>query len=278
MNQERENFSNGTDGVQERSGTFTDLHCHCLPGLDDGPSNPAEALALCRALVADSVATAVATPHQLGRYDGLYDAQEIRLAVAQFNRMLAEADIPLTVLPGADVRLDERIVGLLQSDAILTVADTGRYLMLELPHEVFIDPQILLLRLGREGIRTMISHPERQPFLAERPSYVQQWAPFESCLQITAGSFLGEFGRTVEEAAWAFLDQSFPVVVATDAHSTHARAPRMTAAHRLIAEYRGRDVADVLCIENPRRLMAGEELIPVGGPMRYRSIRRGEGR
>jgi protein-tyrosine phosphatase len=249
---------------------FTDIHCHCLPGMDDGPSDEAASLVLCRALVEDSITTVVATPHQLGRYDGSVDAPRIRQAVAALNERLVQAGIPLTILPGADVRLDERIVSLLQSDKILTAADGRKYLMLELPHDVFIDPRMLVTQLVRIGIRTVITHPERHEFLAERPHYVEQWAALELCLQITAASFLGEFGSLSEQAAWAFLDEPLPVVVATDAHNTHGRAPRMNRAYQLIAQRRGREAADIVCIENPKRLVAGQDLLPLGRSARPR--------
>jgi len=253
--------ANRTERVEsERDAGFIDVHCHCLPGLDDGPPDVPSTLALCRALAADRIKTVVATPHQLGRYDGLYDVGTIRLAVAQLNELLVKAQIPLHVLPGADVRIDERIGGFVQSDRVLTVADNGRYLLLELPHEVFIDPETLLAGLAQAGLCGVITHPERHMFLAERPQYVRRWAAYRPCLQITAASFLGGFGRRSERAAWAFLQEPLPLLVATDAHDTTGRAPCMTDAYRLLGRYVGRDGADILCIENPRRLVAGENL------------------
>ncbi len=254
--------ADGTERVGE-DGTpaFTDVHCHCLPDLDDGPSDIPAALTLCRALAADGIATAVATPHQLGRYDGLYDAQAIRKAVAQLNELLLDTQVPLKVLPGADIRIDERITDLVRSDEILTVADGGRYLLLELPHEVFIDPEMLLAGLVEAGFGGVITHPERHMFLAENPEYVLRWASYQPCLQITAASFLGGFGRRSERAAWEFLNAPMPVLVATDAHDMAGRAPCMADAYGLLTRYVGRDGADILCRENPRRLVEGEDLI-----------------
>ena len=246
---------------EEAQAVFVDVHCHCLAGMDDGPGDQAQSLTLCEALAADHISTVVATPHQLGRYDGRYNAAQIRQAVAQLNELLAEAGIALTVLPGADVRIDERIGALLQSDEILTVGDRGRWLMLELPHEVFIDPTMLLAGLAQSGLLVMVSHPERHHFLANRPSHVRQWVPYGACLQITAASFLGEFGAEAERAAWTFLNEPLPILLANDAHDTAGRAPRMTEAYRLLAQQLGTVAADVLCIENPKRLLDGRDLL-----------------
>jgi protein-tyrosine phosphatase len=244
---------------------FVDIHCHCLPGLDDGPENQDEALALCRALADDHIGTVVATPHQLGRYDGSNEGPAVRQAVADLNQLLNEERIPLTVLPGGDVRIDERMADLVQSGRVLTVADGGRYVMLELPHEVFIDPGLLLAELAGTDLHVFVSHPERHRFLARTPHHVRQWLPYGVALQITAASFLGEFGRLSEQAAWQFLDEPLPLLVATDAHDTVQRPPRMTEAYNLLCRHLGREAADVLCFENPQRLLAGEALLQLDG-------------
>ena len=242
-------------------GDFADIHCHCLPGLDDGPADMTEALALCRALVHDGVKEVVATPHQLGRFDGQCNAQIVRRAVEQLNQTLRENGVNLTVLPGADVRLDERIPQLLQSDHILTIADKGRYLLLELPHEVFIDPHVLLKQLDKAAVTAVITHPERHGYLASHPAYVNRWSEYRACLQITAASLVGGFGQQSQEAAWTFLQEGLPVVVATDAHDVGSRAPCMTAAYGCLSQRLGRSDARTLCVENPRRLLTGQELI-----------------
>ncbi len=243
---------------------FTDIHCHCLPALDDGPKDTAGSLSLCQEIVKDGIRQVVATPHQLGRFDGRYGADVICRAVAELNGVLGDSGIALTVLPGADVRLDERIPQLLQSGAVLTVADAGHYLLLELPHEVFIDPQSLLHRLREMGVTALITHPERHGFLASNPTYVRRWLEYAPCLQLTAGSFLGFFGRQSAEAAKMFLHMDLAVVVATDAHGTVDRVPCMTAAYQWLTRRFGQAVADTVCIQNPRRVLAGDELVVMG--------------
>jgi protein-tyrosine phosphatase len=238
-----------------------DVHCHCLPGLDDGPVNTPEALALCRDLVADGIRTVVATPHQLGRYEGRNGGPQIRAAVAQLQQALAQEQIPLVVLAGADVRIDERIPELLESGEVLAVGEAGRYLLLELPHDVFVDPIGLLAPLANMGMTAVITHPERHPFLARNPNYVQRWAEYHPCLQITAASFSGGFGRPSQEAAWAFLRQPLPVLVATDAHGATSRPPRMTEAYTLLSQRLGQSAARTLCVENPNRIVSGQDVL-----------------
>lgn len=157
------------------------------------------------------------------------------------------------------MRLDERIPQLLRSDAVLTVADGRRYLLLELPHEVFIDPEALLRELASMGVTAIITHPERHTHLARHPEHVRRWVEHGPCLQITAGSFGGDFGRQSQAAAWAFLHTPMPILVAADAHDTRGRAPRMSEAYSLLAQQFGYIVADILCVENPRRVIEGRD-------------------
>lgn len=237
-----------------------DIHCHCLPCLDDGPGTLVEALGLCRALVADGITTAVATPHQLGRYHGRNTAAEVRAAVEGLNRSLMSEGIPLAVLPGADVRVDEQIPRMLAGGQVLTLGDRGKVLLLELPHDVFIDPLPLVRRLSEQGVRSIISHPERNRFLTSSPHVIRPWLEAGAVLQITSGSFAGDFGSTAQRAAWYWLETGQASLVASDAHDLSRRPPRMTEAIRLISRRLGEQTARRVCVENPAKIVADQEL------------------
>jgi len=239
---------------------YIDIHCHCLPGIDDGPVNMSEAIELCRALVRDGIGTVIATPHQLGRFDNANDAEQIRDSVRIMNEKLHESAVDLQVLPGADVRVDERLCSLLETDKVMTLDDGHRYLLLELPAEVLINIETLLLELERAGISVIISHPERYRMVAKRPQTIEKWLEHSVSLQITAGSLLGEFGPTAKEAAWSFLEQGWVQFVATDAHDMHQRRPCMTAAFERITTQLSPQTAREVCIENPMRILQGADL------------------
>jgi len=241
---------------------FTDIHCHCLPGLDDGPETMAEALALCQRLVAEGIAVVVATPHQLGRFDGRNEAAKVREATSELNGQLQKAGIQLTILPGGDVRVDERLCRLLEADRILTLADGGKYILLELPYEIFIDVDPLLTELATLKVRAIISHPERHNALDRRPSVVLKWLDVGAHLQITASSLLDDVSPDVQRAAWYFLSSGWATLVATDAHNIDTLRPRMRAAFGSISKRLGEDLARLVCIENPSRLVNGQDILP----------------
>ena len=242
---------------------FTDIHCHCLAGLDDGPATMAESLALCRRLAEDDIATVVATPHQLGRFEGCNETARVKEAVSGLNESLKNSSIPLKVVPGGEVRVDERICQLLKADKILTLADSGRYILLELPHHVFIDIEPLLTELASMGIQSIISHAEKIALLATQHQVLLGWLEHSAHLQITASSLVGDFGSKVQRTAWGFLTSGLARLVATDSHNINVRRPRMKAAFGCISTRLGKDIAHLVCNENPSRVVNGQKIVPV---------------
>ena len=232
-----------------------DMHCHCLPCIDDGPQDLGESQALCAALISEGINVVVATPHQLGRFDGCVDAPGIRQRVNELNRWLAQNEWPLVVLPGAEIRVDERVFELLEQDYLMTMADEKQVVLLELPFDIFIDIRPLLAHLASVNIRAIIAHPERNRELSVRPQRVMEWAEYNPALQITASSLLGRFGNTVQKAGYALMDLPLLSCVATDAHNTDQRGPCFADAFDWIAKFVGLNRTRQLFIDNAQSLI-----------------------
>lgn len=143
---------------------ITDIHCHILPDLDDGPKTLEESLAMARLLTEMGVATVVATPHASAvEATGGWDALHQR--VATFRQALQEAGVPLAVVAGAEHRLLPDLVGQVEQGKALTINGT-RYLLAEmdfLHYPPFAEQVIFALRL--RGIVPVLAHPERQAVL-----------------------------------------------------------------------------------------------------------------
>ena len=242
---------------------FNDIHCHCLPGLDDGPATMSESLALCRKLVGDGIATVAVTPHQLGRYEGCNEPERVREAVHNLNEVVKNNGVPLKIVPGGEIRVDERICELLEADKILTLADGGKYILLELPYQVFIDIEPLLAELAYMGIQSVIAHAEKIASLATHHQVVLRWLEHSAHLQITASGLLGDFGPEVQSSAWYLLTSGLATLVATDSHDINGRRPRIRAAFGRISTKLGENLAHLVCIENPSRVINGQDIHPV---------------
>lgn len=234
-----------------------DVHCHCLPGLDDGPATLEESISLCRLLVTDGIGTVIATPHQLGLYDGRNASDAIRAGCAALEAELSHRNIPLQVLPGADVRIDERLAGMLDRDEVLTLADRRVHLLLELPHETLIDPRPLLRLLARKKLQPIITHPERHEQLRKRLESISAWIGEGAICQVTAGSLLGDFGQSAQSAGWRLLEAGAAHLIATDAHDVRRRPPRMSRAFAEIERRLGSVIARRVCVDNPLSVSQG---------------------
>jgi protein-tyrosine phosphatase len=237
-----------------------DIHCHCLPGLDDGPASMEQSLELCRALADDGITHVVATPHQLGSYAGANERTVVLESLEALREQLISHKIPLTVEAGADVRMDEQILELLESNQVLTLCDSHSAMLLEFPHDTLLHPVELLKMLADRGIRGIITHPERHPVIARHPQVVVSWVEAGALLQITSGSLTGDFGPDAQDTGWRLIEAGAVALIASDAHDHQNRPPRMTAAIKAISARLGHAVARRLCIENPYRIYTRQQV------------------
>jgi protein-tyrosine phosphatase len=242
---------------------WIDIHCHCLPGMDDGPNSMAGAIGLCRQLVGEGVGQVIATPHQLGRYEERNSARDVRAAVVELQRELDRLSIPLRVHAGGEVRIDPGVVTQLRGDQVLSLADGRKYLLLELPPEVLVNPQRLFVQLEAEGVRAVIAHVERYPAVIKQPDHALSWARAGAALQVNAGSLLGEEGNAVKACAWELLRRGLVSLVASDAHDPLLRRPLIAKVADVLAQEIGATPARQLLRENPQRILLGRPLAPV---------------
>jgi protein-tyrosine phosphatase len=241
--------------------SFVDIHCHLLPGIDDGAKDWDETLAMARLAVDDGTATIIATPHQLGNF-GHNRGEDIRRLVAEVQQRIDAARIPLTVLPGADVRIEPDMVERLARGDVLTLGDHRRHVLLELPHELYLPLEPLLEQLSRRKIVGILSHPERNQGILRQPDVLAPLVEAGCLLQITAGSLCGTFGPECQKFCEWLLAEGLVHFVSTDAHGPRSRRPLMQRAFDRAHELVGETTALELCSGNPGRVAAGQSVPP----------------
>jgi protein-tyrosine phosphatase len=241
--------------------SFVDIHCHLLPGTDDGAADWGESLAMARLAVDDGIATVIATPHQLGNYRA-NGGEEIRRRTTELQSRLQAAGVPLAVLPGADVRVDADIVEQLAAGDVLTLGDHGRHVLVELPHELYLPLGPLVARLARQNIVAILSHPERNEGILRQPAVVGPLVEAGCLLQITAGSVCGAFGPRCQQLAERLLAEGYSHFIATDAHGSRSRRPLMRRAFERAIELTDVETATRLCSTNPGLVANGQPVDP----------------
>jgi protein-tyrosine phosphatase len=234
-----------------------DLHCHILPGIDDGAANLGVSLRMAQASVADGVSVVVCTPHIL---PGLYHnaGPQIASAVQHLQDALEQEGIPLRLVVGADVHMVPDLVAGLRSGRIPSIAGS-RYVLVEPPHHT-APPQLesFFFRLLVEGFVPILTHPERLNWLQHRYEVIRQLVRAGVWMQITSASLTGAFGRDAQCWAHRMLDDGCVHILATDAHDTHRRPPDLSHGRDVAAARVGIEEADHLVLTRPLGVIRNE--------------------
>ncbi len=237
-----------------------DLHAHILPGLDDGARDLEEALEMCRIAWDDGITAIVATPHS---GNGVYEngRQSILPAVKQLKACLVQQNIPIEVLPGADVYIRHDLVELLRVGAAITVNVNGRYVLVEFPHHIMLPRYIeWLFKIRLQGITPIFTHPERHTAIQKDIDPVRQWVSGGGLVQITAMSFTGDFGPEAARCAKQLVRNRLVHAIASDAHSKDRRPPLLSHALRAAKGIVDAGYAEKLVNEFPAAIVAGIDL------------------
>ncbi len=234
-----------------------DIHAHILAGLDDGATDIEQSLAMADIAVKDGITMLVATPHVMkGVFNNSKD--HILKAVKELNQLLDSRKIPLQILPGAEYHLDSDLPRRLAAGELLTINDSGRYLLVELPASMVPDyTGGILYELQLQGITPIIAHPERNAGFEREPELLRNFISRGILTQITSGSITGMFGKSVKKTAWKFMQEGYAHLIASDAHSAHGRSPALSPAFLELERRWGTDYAVTLCCANPSRIITG---------------------
>ena len=241
---------------------FVDIHCHLLPGIDDGSESLEETIRMAKIAYEEGITTITVTPHQLGAYRK-NTATVIRENLHLTRQALQQNAIDLKLLPGGDVRIEADLVDRLKDGSVLTLGDHQKHILLELPHETFFPLDSLLDSLQAIGITGILSHPERNQGLLAKPVIVDHLVERGCLMQITAGSLLGTFGERPQRMAMSLLKNHLVHFVATDAHGSKRRRPLMQKAYDKTRQLVGETVAHKLFCEFPTKVACGED-VPSG--------------
>lgn len=209
---------------------MVDLHCHLLPGIDDGSKSMAVSLRLAREATENGVTHALLTPHHLnGRY--VNHKQDVIQQTKEFQKQISANNIPLTVFPGQEVRINGQLLEALDRDDILFADTAGKYMMLEFPDDdVPHYTNRMIFDLQQRGIIPVIVHPERNTKIMAEPDLIYQLLEKGCLSQITASSYVGTFGKKVANFSYQLIEAGQGYVFASDAHDLPGRKYEMRQA------------------------------------------------
>lgn len=234
-----------------------DLHTHILPGIDDGSHSIEQSLEMAHLAAMNGTARIVATPHTNRanclhrRFDNLF-SEELLETYRRLRRAISEANIPVEIFLGQEVYATNDIYDKIKGRKVIGL-NNSRYLLTEFSFgstEEIIAKGVAEVR--RAGMVPVVAHPERYECVIEDPELVKRLGTF---IQVNTTSFLGAFGREVEETAEYLLREGLVTVMASDAHDTVDRAPILFECRRKLEEEYGYDIAKKLLHSNPGKIL-----------------------
>ncbi len=233
-----------------------DIHSHILPGIDDGSKSWDTTLEMCRLAMEDGITHIVATPHADNTYT--YSRDRVRETIAELSRKISH---PLSFSIGCDFHLSfENIEAAMLEPHRFTIA-AQQYLLVELSN-YGVPPTVNdgLFRLQAAGMVPIITHPERNGLLQQRPERVLEWVNSGCMVQVTASSLTGFWGPAAQRTAMWLLEHDAVHALASDAHDDKHRKPGLSAARDVVSRRFGADIARTLVLDNPEAIVGGRSL------------------
>lgn len=241
-----------------------DLHCHILPGVDDGAASEEESCMMARLAVESGVTAVATTPHcnVPGQFRN-QSPESLRRRVSQLQELLREHQIPLKLYTGMEVYVTPEVPRLIRQGKLLPLAGS-RYLLVEFG---FDEPrrfaEQMLEAIRKEGLTPVVAHPERYRFVQAERECLLRWMDEGYVLQINKGSLFGMFGRGAARVANWCLGEGCLHLIGSDAHSPFRRTTRLEDVWDYAADCDSPEIADFLLEENPARILRDQPVRPV---------------
>ncbi|QEA35210.1 tyrosine-protein phosphatase [Weissella soli] len=225
---------------------IVDLHSHLLPNIDDGSHSYRASFQMAREAVENGIGVALMTPHHMnGHY--VNHKQDVIHLTEEFQSQLDAENIPLQVFPSQEVRITGDLLQALDADDILFADESNQYLLLEFPDDdVPTYSKDMIFQIMQHGITVQIAHPERNTKIMATPSILFDLIEAGAVAQVTAGSYVGNFGKKVEKFAEEILKHNLAHVFVSDAHDLPNRGFEMAAAMVKVEKQLGRDYQQLL--------------------------------
>ncbi|MFF2857189.1 tyrosine-protein phosphatase [Peribacillus sp. NPDC058002] len=216
-----------------------DIHCHILPGVDDGSADMNESMNMARKAVESGITHLFATPHHLNEKYVNIKSGIIGRAMS-LNESLKQNNIPLTIHLGQEVRIHQDIFNSLEKKEILTLDDNGTFLLLEIPSgRVPSYTQEVIYELLLKGITPIIVHPERNKELISNHQLLFELVQEGALTQLTSGSIIGNFGKSIQSFSKKIIEHNLAHFIATDAHNIGSRGFTLQHAYETITKSYG---------------------------------------
>lgn len=231
-----------------------DIHCHIVPGVDDGATDIEETGKLLRMEYEQGVRTIIATPHFRFRMFET-SAEKVKEQFKLVEKAAAEVASDLHVYLGCEFHTNMEMISMLRENKVMTMAGS-RYVLTEFSHnseENYIRERLSTLLSG--GYKPIVAHIERYEATRTSMDFVEELVDMGVCMQINADSITGKDGFFTKRYCNRVMKQDLLHFVGSDCHNSAKRISRIGEAYRVVTAKFGQDYADELFIRNPERIL-----------------------
>ncbi len=229
-----------------------DIHSHILWGLDDGAETLEESIAMLKLAAEAGTTDIVATPHANSRYRFQTDVITQRI-----EELKSQIPGKPRIHRGCDFHLNFENVQDASQNPDKYAINGGAYMLVEFPDGHLSGMKRVLTMLLGCGLTPILTHPERHQELRRITDDFQEWVGMGCLVQVTAQSLLGRFGKRSEESGWEMMRRGLVHFIASDAHDTTDRPPRLDLAFEAITKRYDEALARRLCLDNPKAVLFG---------------------
>ena len=237
-----------------------DIHAHVIPALDDGPPDMEASIGIGVFAQREGIQAIISTSHSVEAAAVGYEGMRARLEEVKTAWRGAGVDVRLKL--GVEISLRPDIVDDLKAGRLWTLAQS-RYVLVELPYQpwpAYADDALFALQLA--GYVPILAHPERYTAIQAEPFKMYELAGRGVLAQVTAAALLGEHGAPTKKCAEMLVTHNLVQFIATDAHSTRWRSPRVREALMVAEEMVGQERVGMLAQTYPAYVLANKEIVP----------------
>lgn len=238
---------------------FVDIHCHILPGVDDGSQTPEETKAMLQKAWDEGIQIMVATPHY-HKQRGKNDIELIKKQLLLTRKLAKEVNPKMQICLGMEIYYGEDVPELLKEGRVVSIRKS-RYILVEFsPGDEFQYILNAVRKLQMSGHTVIIAHIERYNCLRKDISNVEYLREMGAYLQVNTGSITGSYGRSVKKFLREVLKAHLVQLVGTDAHGSERRTPKMQEAYKEVVKRCGEEYADQIFGQNAKKVFRNEEI------------------
>lgn len=233
---------------------FYDMHCHILPGIDDGASNEYDMMKLVRIAYNEGIRTIMTTPHY-HPYRGSADVDTVMRVFGKSYSLIRHYFPDMEVYEGCEIYFQRDIVEKLKNGELLTLANS-KYVLVEFSTDTecsYIRDAISEILFA--GYFPVIAHIERYDNLMDDFELVEELVESGAYVQVNAGSIIGKSGTKAKKDIRKMMQKNLVHFVGTDAHDIKSRPPLMKKSVRYVEKKFGEDVAERIFKINPEMLI-----------------------